>query len=226
VKMGSKWAYVDRKGQIVINPQFDAALPFNGDYAMVANNDDKIGFITKKGDFAVPPLYDGTLNDVYEYLYAGIQNALGGYPAYNYEHKNGNFLPYDKLTEKKNAYKEAEKAAAEAKMKELLASVESDPSPAIAELEQEAQKWQNDSGYKSNEGTFFSFKASNKNHGYFIERNWTATSKMKIGNCPDKSVWKMGEDVPPFVYNKVPDKCKSITPKIITGYNYSEEGID
>jgi uncharacterized protein (TIGR02145 family) len=103
------------------------------------------------------------------------------------------------------------------------ATNEGDGNP-IAELEQEAEKWRDGNTYKSNDGTFFSFKATKKKDEEGITtRIWTATSKVKIENCPAKSVWEMKEGCldPAFcgASNKVPAKCKSITPKIITDYD-------
>jgi len=61
VKMGSRWAYIDRKGEIKVNPQFGMAYSFGGNWAKIVNNDGKVGFINKKGETVVHPLYDSTL---------------------------------------------------------------------------------------------------------------------------------------------------------------------
>jgi hypothetical protein len=105
VEIGNKFAYINRKGQTVINPQFDFALPFLGDYAMVVSRG-KIGFINQKGDFIISPLYEDSDNiDEYE-------NAVWQ------KHHNlpidssTKFLPYTKLNEKKEAYREIEREKA------------------------------------------------------------------------------------------------------------------
>jgi hypothetical protein len=224
VQMGKKWGYVDRKGQIAINPQFDGALPFFGDYAPVTNNK-KIGFINQKGDFIVAPMYDLGKDDSNEYTYSVGQKKFGLPIWYYFElSSDEDFQLYDRLKEKVNAYKEMERemakkkaeeemAAAEAQMKELIASIESDPSPATAELENAANKWQKE--FKAEKaGNFFTFKADGGEEGIYT---WKATSKMKIGDCPAKSVIVMGYEGCER-WNDVPAKCKSIVPKVITSY--------
>jgi uncharacterized protein (TIGR02145 family) len=100
---------------------------------------------------------------------------------------------------------------------------------ATAELEREAKKWQkNTSSYKNTEGEFFSFKKMERSFSETgaVERVWTATSKIKIGDCPAKSVWEMmlwAEEGMGIGNNKVPPKCKSITPKAIIGHKFEEE---
>ena len=98
---------------------------------------------------------------------------------------------------------------------------------AIAELEQEAKKWKNSSAdYKTRESQFFSFKGIVKmSPGIYSEDyfNWTATSKAKIGDCPAQSVWEMTSQCSGAGCNgknKIPSKCKSITPKVITDFNF------
>jgi hypothetical protein len=102
---------------------------------------------------------------------------------------------------------------------------------AMEELEHEAKKWQELTScwtpYKPIENKYFTFKGTEQ---LMVETgacnlSWTATSKIKIGSCPAKSVWKMtgwheagmgaGE-------NETPAECKSITPKIITEHKFNE----
>jgi len=99
---------------------------------------------------------------------------------------------------------------------------------AMDELEREAKKWQGaEMSYKSVEGKYFTFKGTDRQ---VIETgagdlSWTATSKMKIGLCPAKSVWKMTswyEEGRGAGENETPAECKSITPKIITNHKFNE----
>jgi hypothetical protein len=46
VKIGGKWGFINKKGKIVINPQFDFALPFFGGLAPI-EIDGRWGFISK-----------------------------------------------------------------------------------------------------------------------------------------------------------------------------------
>jgi uncharacterized protein (TIGR02145 family) len=141
VQMGSRWAYVDRKGQVVINPQFEMALSFFGDYAPIFSNR-KIGFINKKGDYVVQPLYSITnFSGLMEYVYALDQNSYGLNLTY-YETAvkelsgsgaTGHFKPYERLKERKKEYSERERekamATAEAKRAEAKASTSSFTDP-------------------------------------------------------------------------------------------------
>lgn len=58
-----KWGYIDRKGTVVINLQFDVARPFSEGLAAVClgdcrtNGDSKWGFIDKTGKYAVNPQF-------------------------------------------------------------------------------------------------------------------------------------------------------------------------
>ena len=59
-QVGSKWGYVNSKGELVIEPAFDAAEPFNCDLAKVVLNG-KIGYIGTDGLFRITADYlDGT----------------------------------------------------------------------------------------------------------------------------------------------------------------------
>jgi len=83
---------------------------------------------------------------------------------------------------------------------------------AITELEIAAKKWiagEKDAPNTNN----FTFKASGGEGGYI----WKATSKVKIGECPAKSVWEIGYEGCER-WNNIPKKCKDITPKVITSY--------
>ncbi|MBI1992496.1 MAG: WG repeat-containing protein, partial [Candidatus Omnitrophica bacterium] len=52
-----KWGYVDRAGELVIPPQFDAAQPFSGGLAAVRIGH-KEGYINKTGAFVISPQFD------------------------------------------------------------------------------------------------------------------------------------------------------------------------
>ena len=61
VKSGEKYGYANIKGEIVINPSYDAASPFYEGYASVCRNE-KYGFIDKKGNEVIKCQYDGISN--------------------------------------------------------------------------------------------------------------------------------------------------------------------
>ena len=59
-QVGSKWGYVNPKGELVIEPAFEAAENFSGDLAKVVLNG-KVGYIGTDGLFRVTADYlDGT----------------------------------------------------------------------------------------------------------------------------------------------------------------------
>lgn len=61
VKIGSKWGYINPKGQYVINPIYDYAGYHNSGMALVCINGKK-GYIDSKGNVALEPEYiDGTI---------------------------------------------------------------------------------------------------------------------------------------------------------------------
>lgn len=102
------------------------------------------------------------------------------------------------------------------------------PNLAKAELEQEAKKWKENPGsYKAIKSKSFSFE-SNVDEGRFGDTwTWTATSNLKIGNCPNKSVWTMSLNEESSgkknLSKQIPDfkLCGSITPKIIAEYDFA-----
>jgi hypothetical protein len=61
VKIAGKWGFIDRAGRTVIQPAYDAAFPFRGDYAVVRQAD-KRGFLRLNTDGApsvfVAPRYE------------------------------------------------------------------------------------------------------------------------------------------------------------------------
>lgn len=54
---GERWGYIDLKGEYVINPQFDFALPFIDGMALVMKGD-KYGYVNEKGEYIISPKYD------------------------------------------------------------------------------------------------------------------------------------------------------------------------
>lgn len=52
-----KWGYIDKKGTVVINPQFEEARYFSEGLAAVRSGG-KSGFISPKGDFVINPQFD------------------------------------------------------------------------------------------------------------------------------------------------------------------------
>jgi len=143
------------------------------------------------------------------------------------------FLPYAKLNEKIEYYKEMENKKAEIEREALNAAIEKDPTPAIAELEEYAKKWQDHLQKNGKtDGRFFSFSVARVPSpcyecGFGYHEIWKAISKMKMSDCPAKSVWIMyvTADEGSSWGNKIPPKCKSVTPKIIAKYE-GEETID
>lgn len=57
VKQNGKWGFIDRKGNVVITPQFDSTDKFSGGIACVSLNG-KQGLINKTGKFVIPAEYD------------------------------------------------------------------------------------------------------------------------------------------------------------------------
>ena len=62
VKIGDKgWGYINKAGEIVINPQFDLAGYFSEGLAAVSIGD-KYGFINPKGEIVINPQFDDAQN--------------------------------------------------------------------------------------------------------------------------------------------------------------------
>jgi len=61
VRYGEKWGYINQKGKVVINPQFDDAGFFRNGLARVENSN-KIGYIDRKGKIVIPIHYDDGTN--------------------------------------------------------------------------------------------------------------------------------------------------------------------
>lgn len=54
---GGKWGYIDRKGKIHINPQFQEANVFSEGLALVQSSNDQYGFINKEGKYVINAQY-------------------------------------------------------------------------------------------------------------------------------------------------------------------------
>lgn len=108
VQMGKKLAYINRKADLVINPKYETALSFNGNYALVRDND-RIGFIDSKGEYIVHPMFN--VGNIDEYVYAGQQNSYG-FPIQYYGYggdKSSKFSSYTALQDKKDAWRESQR---------------------------------------------------------------------------------------------------------------------
>ncbi len=58
VLLGEKWRFIDKSGELVIDPQYDSAYYFNEGLATVKIGD-KFGFIDRSGNMVIQPQYDG-----------------------------------------------------------------------------------------------------------------------------------------------------------------------
>ena len=58
VESGEKYGYIDKKGNYVINPQFDYAFYFADNGLAVVKNDEKYGYIDKKGNYVINLQFD------------------------------------------------------------------------------------------------------------------------------------------------------------------------
>lgn len=66
VKVGDVWGYIDKTGEIVVEPQYLNAYGYSEGLASVCF-DDKWGFINEEGKMVIPPQFDNPayfLNDV------------------------------------------------------------------------------------------------------------------------------------------------------------------
>jgi len=58
VQLQGQWGYINTRGVVVIEPQFDAALDFQNNRAPVRDASGKWGYIDRTGDLIIPCLYD------------------------------------------------------------------------------------------------------------------------------------------------------------------------
>ena len=54
---GEKWGYINRKGEYVINPQFEGADFFSDGLAKIKTRGGKTGYINKKGEYVISAIY-------------------------------------------------------------------------------------------------------------------------------------------------------------------------
>ena len=129
-----------------------------------------------------------------------------------------------------------------AALQKFLEETEKNPSLAIAEMEREAEVWiqdysqQSANPYKAMESKYFTYRAKIgakqqiDNWIVISGYSWTATSKMKMGDCPAGSIWEISKRARAVhhcgwseldygdVNNKVPRGCEAIMPEIITNH--------
>ena len=58
VRQGDKWGYINSKGAIVVEPQFDDALNFAENGLACVEQDNKYGYINSKGTYVINPQFD------------------------------------------------------------------------------------------------------------------------------------------------------------------------
>ncbi len=93
----AKWGYVNTKGEVVIEPQYDSAYGFYEGLAAVAK-DGKLGYINNKNEFVIEAKYEYPSGYTYEKWYVdnfseGIACvSTGGISNYVYIDKDGNEL--------------------------------------------------------------------------------------------------------------------------------------
>jgi len=103
-------------------------------------------------------------------------------------------------------------------MEEIVVVEKNPADEAKTELEAAANKWIKELKAAASTNNF-TFKANGGEEGY----SWKATSKVKIGDCPAKSVWEIGYEGCER-WNNIPKNCGSITPKAITDYKGESPG--
>jgi hypothetical protein len=57
VAVGEKWGYIDKKGQVIIEPKFDEAEPFSDGLAKVKMGE-LFGYVDRGGAFLIPPQFE------------------------------------------------------------------------------------------------------------------------------------------------------------------------
>lgn len=69
----TKYGFVDKEGQVAINPQFLACRSFSEGFAAFKNKDEKWGYIDKEGKIVINPQFDfcGPFNDDFAFIVSG-----------------------------------------------------------------------------------------------------------------------------------------------------------
>ncbi len=57
VKLNEKWGWCSKEGKITINPQFEDALPFNGNDLAAVKSGESWGYIDREGRFVINPQF-------------------------------------------------------------------------------------------------------------------------------------------------------------------------
>lgn len=58
IHQNNKWGFINRQGEVVIQPQFEAALPFSEGLAVACLSREKCGYIDETGKFAINPQFE------------------------------------------------------------------------------------------------------------------------------------------------------------------------
>lgn len=97
VKVGEKWGYLNKKGEMAITPQFDYVSPFNEGLAAVAvHNKEKdevlIGYIDTDGKVVINYQFKMSYGDISNHLFSnGLALVFNG-KSYGYIDKKGNYI--------------------------------------------------------------------------------------------------------------------------------------
>ena len=83
----AKWGFVDKKGNVVINPQFSYVHNFSNGLCAVANDKEKWGFINQEGIYVINPQFDNVGN----FYKAGIAPFKTG-DKWGYIDKKGKYV--------------------------------------------------------------------------------------------------------------------------------------
>lgn len=83
----AQWGFVDKKGNVVINPQFAYVHSFSNGLAAVANDKEKWGFINQEGTYVINPQFDNVGN----FYKAGIAPFKSG-DKWGYIDKKGKYV--------------------------------------------------------------------------------------------------------------------------------------
>ncbi len=58
IHQNDKWGFINRQGEVVIQPQFEIALPFSEGLAVACLNRDKCGYIDENGKYVINPQFE------------------------------------------------------------------------------------------------------------------------------------------------------------------------